>query len=163
MSQTVSPLPEAKPRMSNRTIAIITIVLAIVAVLASPNGPLGFFWRPAPGSAAPAGFQLPLFIIINIAEGVTFGYGIAFMLFGRQYVTDLLPSRPTLASLAYLGLVWNMVSWWPHDSMHIHIGENLNGLLMIEYIFHMTLMAGAAIVAYYVINVARTIYEERTQ
>jgi hypothetical protein len=36
-----------------------------------------------------------------------------------------------------------MVSWWPHDNLHISNGNDLRGLLFIEYGFHFTLMIAA--------------------
>ena len=60
----------------------VTLVLAFIAVLASPNGPLGVFWRPPASSPVPTSAQLPLFILLNIAEGLTFGLGISLLVFG---------------------------------------------------------------------------------
>lgn len=48
----------------------------------------------------------------------------------------------------YLAIGWLMVSWWPHDNMHIHNGEDMQGLLYIEYGFHVTLMISALVMAY---------------
>ncbi|HEV8224498.1 MAG TPA: hypothetical protein VGP74_04510, partial [Rubrobacteraceae bacterium] len=43
---------------------------------------------------------------------------------------------------------WFLVSWWPHDNLHIHNGEDLQGLLYIEYGFHVTLMLAGIVLAY---------------
>ena len=49
---------------------------------------------------------------------------------------------------AYLAIGWLLVSWWPHDNMHIHNGNDLQGLLYIEYGFHVTLMIAGLVLAY---------------
>ncbi len=48
-----------------------------------------------------------------------------------------------------------MVSWWPHDNMHIHNDENMQGLLYIEYGFHATLMLTGIILAYCFLSILR--------
>ncbi len=48
----------------------------------------------------------------------------------------------------YLAIGWLLVSWWPHDNLHIHVGNDMQGLLYIEYGFHVTLMICGLIVAY---------------
>jgi hypothetical protein len=55
----------------------------------------------------------------------------------------------------YLCIGWLMVSWWPHDNLHIHNGDNLQGLLYIEYGFHMTLMISAIVLAYCFLSLLR--------
>jgi hypothetical protein len=56
----------------------------------------------------------------------------------------------------YLAIGWFLVSWWPHDNMHIHNGNDLQGLLYIEYGFHVTLMAGGLILAYSLLTMLRS-------
>ncbi len=41
-----------------------------------------------------------------------------------------------------------MVSWWPHSHLHQVVGENLQVLLYTEYGFHVTVIIGAAVLAY---------------
>jgi hypothetical protein len=40
------------------------------------------------------------------------------------------------------------VSWWPHDNMHIHNAMNIDGLIVIEYVFHFTLIAAGFVLTY---------------
>ena len=51
--------------------------------------------------------------------------------------------------------VVTFVSWWPHDNMHIHNGNDLQGLLYIEYGFHVTLMAAGLVLAYSLLTMLR--------
>ncbi len=48
----------------------------------------------------------------------------------------------------YLSVGWFLVSWWPHDNLHIHNGMDLQGLLYIEYGFHVTLIVAALVLAF---------------
>jgi hypothetical protein len=128
---------------------IVTLVLAVIAFLASPSGPLGTFWRPSAQIPNPAGLQLPLLILLNIAEVITFGLGVSFLIFGYPLVRSALPASKGLTFAAYLSIGWLLANWWPHDSLHIANGLELNGLIGIEYGFHITLMVAGAILAYF--------------
>jgi hypothetical protein len=55
----------------------------------------------------------------------------------------------------YLSIGWLMVSWWPHDNLHISNSNNLQGLLFIEYGFHFTLMIAALVLAYGLLSLIR--------
>jgi hypothetical protein len=134
---------------------VVTFVLAVIAFLASPNGPLGGFWRPSVDFPHPTGAQLPLFILLNLAEALAFGFGIAFLVFGYPFVRAILPGAKGLTLAAHLSIAWLLFSWWPHDSLHVANGLNLNGLLVIEYAFHFTLMAAGVILAYFLIAIVR--------
>ena len=119
---------------------VVTLVLAVIAFLASPNGPLGGFWRPSADFPQPTDAQLPLFILLNVAEALAFGLGISFLIFGYPLVQTILPASNGLTLGAHLSIAWLLFSWWPHDSLHVANGLNLSGLLAIEYGFHVTLM-----------------------
>jgi hypothetical protein len=46
----------------------------------------------------------------------------------------------------YLSIAYLMVSWWPHINMHVHNGpENLQGLIFIDYLFHLPSMIAALV------------------
>jgi hypothetical protein len=128
---------------------VVTLVLAVIAFLASPNGPLGAFWRPSPQVPNPAGVQLPLLILLNITEVVTFGLGVSFLIFGYPLVQSTRVASNGLTFAAYLSIGWLLASWWPHDSLHVANGLELNGLIAIEYVFHITLMVAGVILAYF--------------
>ena len=134
---------------------VVTLVLAVIAFLASPNGPLGGFWRPSADFPQPTDAQLPLFILLNVAESLAFGFGISFLIFGYPLMQTILPSSKGLTLAAYLSIAWLLLSWWPHDSLHVANGLNMNGLLVIEYVFHVTLMVAGAILVYYFLALVR--------
>ena len=43
----------------------------------------------------------------------------------------------------------------PHDNMHIHNGTDMQGLLYIEYGFHVTLMVAGLVLAYSLLTLLR--------
>ncbi|MEW5939291.1 MAG: hypothetical protein AB1750_06505 [Chloroflexota bacterium] len=134
---------------------IATLALAAIAFLSSPSGPLGSFWRPSPDVPPPAGAQLLLFLLLNVAEALAFGMGVSFLVFGYPAVQRVLPRAKGLAFAAYLSIVWLLANWWPHDSLHIANGTNVGGLLAIEYAFHVTLIVAGAILATFFLALAR--------
>ena len=134
---------------------VVTLVLAVIAFLASPNGPLGGFWRPAADFPQPTDAQLPLFILLNVAESLAFGFGVSFLIFGYPLTQTLFPASKGLTLAAHLSIAWLLFSWWPHDSLHVANGLNLNGLLIIEYAFHVTLMVAGAILACFLLALVR--------
>src|SRR5258706_2646838 len=138
-----------------KPVLAVTLVLTVVAVLASPNGPLGGFWRPPTDSPVPTSAQLPLFILLNIAEGLAFGLGVSFLIFGYPMVQAISPASTSLTRATHLSIAWLLINWWPHDSLHMHNGLNLGGLLGIEYGFHTTLMIAGVIVAYFFLTLLR--------
>lgn len=133
----------------------VTLVLAVIAFLASPNGPLGAFWRPSPDFPQPTDAQLPLFMLLNAVEALAFGFGIAFLIFGYPLVRTVLPAASGLTLATYLSIAWLLISWWPHDSLHLTNGTNMSGLLAIEYGFHFTIMVVGVILVYFFLNVLR--------
>ena len=134
---------------------VVTLMLAIIAFLASPNGPLGGFWRPSADFPQPTDAQLPLFILLNVVESLAFGFGVSFLIFGYPLMQTILPASKGLTLAAHLSIAWLLFSWWPHDSLHVANGLNLNGLLIIEYAFHITLMVAGVILAYFLLALVR--------
>ncbi len=135
---------------------MVGIPLAALAFLANPHGPLGGFWAPAAGFPQPPAALLPLFILLNVAEAVTFGGGIAFLLFGSERINGISPTSPLLTRAAHLSIAWLLISWFPHDSLHMHLGEgNLGQIIAVEYAFHGTLMIAGGILALFFTRLIR--------
>jgi hypothetical protein len=119
----------------------VIIPFAIVTFMLGP-----VLWPPA-GSLAPTPAQLPFLIGISAIEAIAFGIGVWFLLTTWPLLRIALPRQRNLAIAAYYSIGWMLLSWWPHDNLHIHNGENMQGLIYIEYGFHATLIAAAFIVA----------------
>jgi hypothetical protein len=105
-------------------------------------------WPPDPASPTPSGGQLPFFILLSVFEAAAFGLGISFLLFGFPAILRLARSSRLRAWAMYLSVGWFLVSWWPHDNLHLHNGMDLQGLLYIEYGFHVTLILAALVLAF---------------
>lgn len=53
-----------------------------------------------------------------------------------------------LSVAASLSAAWALVSWWPHSNMH-RANTTLEGLILIDWAFHLTLIIGAVIMGTY--------------
>ena len=134
-------------------VLIVTVVVAIPAFLAEPNSPLGVFWRPPAGGPEPQGAQVPLFIVLGVLDAVMLGLGVSFLIFGYPLIRAIGSASRGLTLATYLSLSWVLLQWWPHDSLHISLGEDLDlgKILAIDYIFHVTIMIASLIgVAFFV-------------
>ena len=134
----------------------LAVLLAVIAFLLSPNAPFGGFWAPDAHMPPPTSGQLPLFIILNLAEVATFGFGVAFLVFGYALVRAIAPAPLWLTRAAHVSIAWLLLNWWPHDSLHMHNGMDLGGLLLIEYGFHITLMITGVILASFFLVLSRS-------
>lgn len=132
----------------------VALVTAAVAVPAMALGQV--IWPPAPGGPEPSAAQFPFFLFLAIFEALTFGLGVSFLLFGFPAMRRAMGGSPGRTWAAFLSIGWLLVSWWPHDNMHIHNGDDLQGLLYIEYGFHVTLMAAGLILAYSLLTMLRS-------
>ena len=118
-------------------------------IFAIPAFFLGHVIWPDPANAIPpSSIQLVLFIILSVLEALLFGIGVAFLAFGWPLVRQTIENR-SWATAVFLAIVWSLISWWPHANMHRFNGENIWGLIRIEYIFHFTLYVVAIILARY--------------
>jgi len=133
---------------------IVTLVLGIVTFLASPNAPLGGFWGVQGERAMPSGPQRLLFILLSVIQSLSFGLGIAFLLFGFSQASARTTANPGLARVTQLAIAWSLISWWPHSSFHQTLSaENISGLLAVEYAFHATLILPGLIVMYFFVKI----------
>lgn len=132
-----------------RRIALVVIPIAVLSI------PLSLAVFPAPqlpaGRSLPAAV-LPLLLGMKLLEGLGLGAGIALLIFGRRLLRATPPSVPAVPAL--LATAWYLVNWWPHDNLHLVNGDNVWGLLGIEYCFHLTLMAAAGVLALVLLRLA---------
>ena len=136
-------------------VVIVTLVVGVLGFLTEANGPLGSFWAPSPTIPQAAGAQVPLFMLLGAAEALALGLGVSFLLFGYSTLKANAPASATLTRAAHLSIAWLLINWWAHDSLHQHNGMNLNGLLGIEYAFHVTLIVAGIILTRFFVAVVR--------
>ena len=125
----------------NKPLVFISVFLAMLTPILGMK-----FWPPASGSPIPTNLQLPFFIGLSIFEALSFGVGFYFLFDGLRLLKTF-KVNDKLTFLAYLAISWTIISWWPHDHIHIHNGMDLTGLLFIEYGFHVTLIFSGIIIA----------------
>ena len=124
----------------------VTLVTVVLGVAAMALGPI--LWPMAEGGAQPTAAQLVFFIALEVIQSLAFGLGISFLLFGLPTMRRASSNSRLLGWAMYLSIGWLLASWWPHSHLHQVVGENLQGLLYIEYGFHVTLIVGALVLAY---------------
>ena len=138
--------------MSKRFIVALTVGLAIPAFVLSR-----VIWPDPPGAAAPPPGLLPLLMVPAIFEALAFGAGIAFLISAGRALVRHHADRLSVA--AYVSAAWALVSWWPHSNMH-RANTTLEGLVLIDWTFHLTLIIGAAVIGTYLYT---TVVKQRTK
>lgn len=131
-------------------VAIVTAACAVPAVALG-----NVIWPPAAGGPEPTAGQLPFFIVLEVITSITLGLGVAFLLFGFPTMKEVAAGSSLRAWVMYLSVGWLLVSWWPHQHMHIANGDNIAGLIVIEYAFHVTLMLSGLALAFCLISLLR--------
>ncbi len=135
-------------------IKVVAITL-IAAVFAMVVGPILWPTSDPPLFPEPIATQLPFFIVLQVVTCLTFGLGVSFLLFGWPVVRRVSADWKLRAWLTYLSIGWLLVSWWPHGHLHQHSGDDVQGLLYIEYGFHVVPMLAGLIVAYCFLSLMR--------
>ena len=120
-------------------VLLVTLLFGIPAFILGP-----LIWPPA---VALESNLLPFFLFLSGAESLTFGLGAAFLTFGWPQLQQRVGGSRPLRWAMFISIAWLLISWWPHDKLHA-FNKTQEGLLFIEYGFHLTLFIGAAILAY---------------
>jgi hypothetical protein len=131
-------------------------VTAVAAALAFASSRV--LWPPPP-AFVPPGNLLPYFVILGLIESLSFGAGVAFLIFGFPLIARTGVGR-SAAWGGYLGIAWSLVNWWAHDGFHRVNGLRFVGLLWIEYAFHVTLILGGLLSVYFFLSVVRSVRDE---
>lgn len=133
---------------------LLTLAIALPAFALGNGAPGGGWWAStwpwidATEHAEPSPGQLPFFLLLGVIEAVSLGLAVAFLVWGRPAVRRLAGGRTGLGGAMVASAFWVLANWWVHDNLHQVNGFNLAGLLVIEYAFHVTLIAAGAILCY---------------
>jgi hypothetical protein len=130
-------------------VTFVTLLFTIPAFLTGH-----IIWPPAPGTS-PGATLLPFFILLSLLEALSFGLGMAFLVYGWPSMRTLAGGSKRMTYTMFVSIAWFLLSWWPHDNLHLHNGLNLQGLLFIEYGFHVTLMLAGAVLAFCFVRLLR--------
>jgi hypothetical protein len=145
----VSVQATTEPRSTSRrstwvAVVVLTLIIAVPAFLLNP-----IIWAPAPGGPAPTAAQIPYLLALDVMQAVFLGLGISFLIFGFPVMRRISPDSKTRAWAMYLSIGYLMVSWWPHIGLHVsNAPDDLQGLIYIDYLFHVPLMIAGAVLAY---------------
>jgi hypothetical protein len=131
-------------------VAFTTLGAAVLALFLSR-----ILWPISASVPTPSGAQLPLFIVLAILEALIFGAGVSFLAFGLPIVRRAADGAGVPAWPVYLAIGWSLVSWWPHNNLHLANGGDFNGLLAIEYGFHVSLYVTGLIIAWFFLHTLR--------
>ena len=132
---------------TRRTWVKVSVVTVLVAIPAFILGPI--IWPPAEGSPSPTAAQIPFLLFLNLVQATVLGLGVSFLAFGLSVIRRISPHSKVRAWAMYLSIAYLMVSWWPHINMHVHNGpDDLQGLIYIDYLFHLPSMIAALVLAY---------------
>jgi Na+-driven multidrug efflux pump len=133
-------------------VVAVTLIAAVAAMVA---GPILWPTSDPPLFPEPAAAQVPFFVLLQVVTCLTFGLGVSFLLFGLPVVRGASADSMVRAWLIYLSIGWLLISWWPHGHLHQHNGHDLQGLLYIEYGFHVLPMLAGLILAYGFLSLMR--------
>lgn len=122
-------------------------------IIGMPTIPIGIIiWPQASEIPMPEGITFVLLAGIAVLEALAFGVAVSMLLFDWKTVSmSFSPVRSRLMAI-YISAVWSLITWWPHDRMHISNGVEMWGHIFIEYMFHATLIIAAFISAYSLIT-----------
>lgn len=144
--------------MQTRTKAIVIVLaIAVPAFALGAGGPVNqatHFWDKiwpfgaAAMGASPTGAQMPFLIVLGIAEALSFGAAVAFLVLGGPLVRSVAGGSRRAQMSLYIAGAWVLGNWWVHDSLHQTNSENLWSLITIEYAFHVTLIIAGATVCW---------------
>ena len=124
-------------------VLLITLATAAPAFVMAP-----MIWPPNAHGATPTALQIPLLIVLSALDALSLGLGVAFISYGLPLIRRITGASRIRTWVCFIATTWLLISWWPHDHMHKHNGMELNGLIMIDYLFHGSMMVAGAILAY---------------
>ncbi len=128
--------------------SMVTLIVGTVAFGLTP------FWPISSTAPRPTGAVLPLFVALSLVESLSFGLGVAFVIFGRPLV-DRMGGSPGLTTAAYVAIAFLLLNWWPHDNMHRMTNGDWSRVVLVEYGFHLPLMIAGAVLAWFFVSLAR--------
>ena len=131
-------------------VLLITLVVAVPAFVLGP-----VLFPPAEVGVEPTAGQIPYFVLLAAWDAVFLGLGVAFLLFGMPVLRKVSPDSSVRAWAMYLSIGFLTVSWWPHLNLHASNGIDFQGLLYIDYGFHVPLMVAAAVLISSFVSIAR--------
>lgn len=118
----------------------LTVLIGATAFISGPK-----IWPIGHDVPTPPANLLPAYIAFSAVEALALGFAAAFALLGWSAIRDLCLGARWLNKLLFMTLIWFMGNWWFHDNLHMHVGFDMRRLVYVEYGFHGSMLACAAI------------------
>lgn len=135
---------------------LITLALTIVLMAFHPIGPFGaMLWPQGDPDVQPEPWQLPLFLVLFIAEAAVTAFGVAYLFLGWRFTRAMLADRPRLAMGVHASVAFLFIQWWPHGNLHMSVPFSFGAILAIDYAFHLPIMIASVTLLAGVVHVAR--------
>lgn len=131
-----------RPRFSNRLFFLGIAIGSIAYFLGS------FIWPPSIVLRF-TGIELVLSNAFYLFEALAFGWGISFLIWMLPKAEILRKEKWLRFNTVAISVGWLLLSWWPHDRLHLTHYESIHNFLYIEYGFHIPTIAAIFVVAYY--------------
>ena len=136
--------------------ALVAAPITLVAFLLAPQTPRGQQVWPEPlHDVQPSDAQLPFFMVLALFEALGLGLAVAFLVFGWPYTKRAAGAGGPFAVLLHASIAWLFGNFWLHDNLHYINGLNMGGLLAIDFLFHVPIMAAGLVVAWAMVRMAR--------
>ena len=106
-------------------VLLVTLAVGIPVFLLEPNGPLGGFWEPHPDVEDATGIQVPLFIVLGLAEALMFGLGVAFVVLGYSLLKAIGKTSKVWTLATFISIAWILLN--PNPPMRSGLGVGTRG------------------------------------
>lgn len=80
---------------------------------------------------------------------MAFGFGVSFLIWIMPKLQHIKGHVWLNSKAVGLSIAWLLLSWWPHDRLHLSNYESIHSFLYIEYGFHIPTIIAIFVVAYY--------------
>lgn len=95
------------------------------------------FWPPS-ATLTPTIEQVMYFLPLYAVEAALFGAGVAFAFMAFPLIKKTPGHLRSHLWYVYISMVWLLVSWWPHERLHLFVGTDVQKTLYVDYGFHLT-------------------------
>jgi hypothetical protein len=117
---------------------VVTVLVGAAAFFVGP-----ILWPMNAAAPMPPPSLLPAYIGVAAIEALAFGFAVSFAIFGWPAIRNLDLGGTWLNKLLFVTLCWFIGNWWIHDNLHMNVGFDMNRLFLIEYVFHVSMLACA--------------------
>ena len=126
-------------------VAITTLVVGVAAFLTTPVVQRGAATQEG---AEPSAVPMLILAFSGAAEALSFGLGVAFVLFGWPRILRNAGSSKTRTMAVCASVAWLLLSWWLHHTLVRYLGGSARTLPYLEYAFQATLIICGIVLAY---------------